>query len=295
MCGHDGHMTCLLGAVQLIWKQRHKISSSQTIRLLFQPAEEGPGGAPPMIQEGCLTNVNEVYGMHNWSEGKVGSLSTVSGPLMAHITEFHVTISGKGGHSSQSHNCVDPVVCVAALATNLQTIVSRNVHYKSNAVVSVTIIKTGEATNVIPATAYIAGSIRDLSEEVFKVIEKRFFEIVEGTCKAFGCTYEIKWTPMYPVLVNHEEQTNHVKRIGVEMGLAVSGDYLPMMASEDFAYYLEKVPGCFYFLGGSEEGKENRFSCHHPKFDWNDNLTPVGVRFWIKLVEDRLGVVLYSS
>eukprot|EP01089_Gocevia_fonbrunei_P001509 TRINITY_DN113_c0_g1_i1.p1 TRINITY_DN113_c0_g1~~TRINITY_DN113_c0_g1_i1.p1 ORF type:complete len:406 (+),score=69.50 TRINITY_DN113_c0_g1_i1:81-1298(+) len=291
MCGHDGHMTCLLGGAQIIVANRNKIPSNQTVRLLFQPAEEGPGGAPVMINEGCLDGVDEVYGMHNWPALKVGELITTVGPCMAHVTEFSVIVHGKGGHGSQPHKTIDPVICVAHLVCALQTIISRNVCYDQSAVFSVTQIHTGEAFNVIPSSATFGGTIRDLSPEVFETIKRRFYKLIENTCAAFDCTPEITFSPMYPAVVNHKNETEHVVRVGKAMGLKVSSEGLPMLAAEDFSYFLEKVPGCFLFLGGSGEN-ETRSMCHSPKFDWNDDITPIGVKVWVRLVEDRLGVQL---
>lgn len=291
MCGHDGHTAALVGAGRLLARASEQISGG--VRLIFQPAEEGPGGAPKMIDEGALDSVDEVYGMHNWPTVPLGEMRTIVGPCMATVAEFTCKVIGRGGHASQPQDAIDPLLTVAQIVNALQSIVSRNVHYQERAVVSVTKIQGGEVFNVIPETATFMGTIRALSDQVYELIERRFEGIVEGVATAMGARAELKIKRMYPVVVNTLEETGHVQEIGAEIYGAenVSSKDLPMLGAEDFAYFLHERPGCFFFLGGAEEGRTNAM-CHAPDYDFNDKLLDPAIRFWLRLVEHRLGVEL---
>uniref|UniRef100_A0A7S2FJM7 Peptidase M20 dimerisation domain-containing protein n=1 Tax=Haptolina brevifila TaxID=156173 RepID=A0A7S2FJM7_9EUKA len=186
LCGHDGHMASLVGAAALIQRRAKSIPSGCMVRLLFQPAEEGPGGADPMVKEGCLESVDEVYGYHNWPSIPMGKLAVCPGPLMAHPTEFKIRIDGKGGHGSQPQFAVDPVLVSAHVIVALQSVVSRSVASKEQAVLSVTMVHGGEVNNVIPDTVTLGGTIRDLNPSVYTLICDRVRAIVSGTCAAFG-------------------------------------------------------------------------------------------------------------
>jgi len=296
MCGHDGHITCLVGASILLAKVRHLIPNNYVVRFLFQPAEEGPGGAVPMIKEGCLDGVNEVYGMHNWPTMPIGNLRTISGPCMAHVTEFEIVVHGKGGHASQPQAAIDPVLVASHLVVALQSIVSRNIHPKEITCISVTCIHGGEVCNVIPNSVTLKGTTRDLSQEVFKQMKSRMETIVEQTCKAFGAKATMNFLGTeYPPLINTPKETENVFRVAREVFGAenISSEDLPMLGAEDFASYLVEKPGCFFFLGTLQEGKRNNM-CHSTQFDFNDNAIPHGVKFWIRLVEDRFGVKLFQ-
>jgi len=293
MCGHDGHMTCLLGFVKLFMAKISSVPSNVTIRLLFQPAEETPGGAEPMIKENCLENVDEVYGMHNWSGAQLGEISVMEGPVMSSVSFFNCTIRGRGGHASQPNVCVDPVVCITTIVNSIQTILSRNLSFKDQAVVSITKVNVGEANNVIPDSGSFGGTVREFDPKVASTIDERLKKIVNSTAEAFNCEADLVITKLYPCVINHKTESEHVSRIAESVGLKIRNDYLPLAASEDFSYFLLKVPGCFFFLGTSE-GLPLRYGCHHPKFDWNDKLTSIGVKMWVKIVEDRIGVKLYD-
>jgi len=308
MCGHDGHMASLVGAASLINRRAHSLPSNCRVRLLFQPAEEGPGGAVPMIEAGCLDGVDECYGYHNWPPFKLGYLHVRSGPVMAHPTAFKIEIVGCGGHGSQPHLAVDPVLVAAHVVVALQSVVSRSVPSAEQAVVSVTMIHGGEATNVIPDKVTLQGTTRDLSPETYDLIVERIRAIVDGTCAMFGAKGTIEMNPLYDVLVNHKEQTEVVQSLarrhfGEDR---VKEDGLPILGAEDFSYYLQKVPGCFFFLGGNERalrnwsqtgapGERSNCMCHNTAFDFNDNVLPIAAVFWVRLVEQRLGVSLYSD
>jgi amidohydrolase len=290
MCGHDGHTATLIGTARLLAGVADRLPGR--IRLLFQPAEEGPGGAPVMIAEGCLEGVDEVYGMHNWPSAPLGSLRTIAGACMATVAELSITVTGKGVHASQPQDGRDPVLAAAHIVTALQSIISRNVHYQDRCVVSVTTIHGGEAFNVIPDTVTMTGTIRALSEESYDLIAARIDEIATGTALAMGCTAAVAIKRMYPVLVNAPEQTALVERVGRAVLGGVSDELLPMLGAEDFAYFLQHRPGCFFFLGGGEAGRSNAI-CHATSYDYNDNLIDIGVRFWVRLIEERMGVTLF--
>ena len=295
MCGHDGHIACLVGAGLLFAKARSRIPSNLSIRLLFQPAEEGPGGAEPMIKEGCLEGIDEVYAMHNWPTLPLGTLGVVPGPMTSHTTEFHAVVRGQGGHASSPHLCIDPVVPAAHIVVGAQSIVSRNVSSMDSAVLSVTVIKGGEADNVIPEAVSMAGTIRDFKPAVSDRVRERFSSIIKHTAEAYNCCGSIRYDDGYPVTVNTPEETEHVKRVAAALlgEDNVTTNSLPLMASEDFAYYLQERPGCLFVLGTAEEGKESHL-CHSSKFNFNDKLIPIAVSFWVRLVEDRLGASIYA-
>lgn len=326
MCGHDGHMAALVGAAGLLQQRAKLIPEGKRVRLLFQPAEEGtpPGtggydfeitkgnGAPPMIQDGCLEGVDEVYGWHNWPAFPLGDLRVRVGPVMAHESSFEIVISGRGGHASQPHLCVDPVICGAHVVTALQTVVSRNVPSSENAVVSVTVFQGSERMNVIPQQVRLGGTIRDMGDPVASTIVKRMRKLVASICDSFGCSAEIQVDSMVPAVMNHAsgvDVVNRVKeRLPTPLTLQSSEVGLPMMAAEDFAFYLKERPGCFFFLGTSEPALRGLSSvpgltgqqrsnciCHAVDYDFNDNVLPRAIAMFLLIVEDRLGAQLCSQ
>mmetsp|Transcript_63067 Transcript_63067/g.195260 ORF Transcript_63067/g.195260 Transcript_63067/m.195260 type:complete len:478 (+) Transcript_63067:33-1466(+) len=327
MCGHDGHLTSLVGAAILLQRRASKIPANMTVRLLFQPAEEstppgtggfdyaktGGGGAMPMIMEGCLENVDEVYGWHNWPAWPLGELRVAVGPVMAHTMTFEVVITGRGGHGSQPHATVDPIVCGAAVVSALQTIVSRSLPSYKNAVVSVCQFHAGERSNVIPDEARLSGTIRDADAEAAATIARRLPELVKGICKGFGCSADVEMQDGFPPLVNHAGPTEAVercaRRLEAPLGLRVTSEGLPMMGGEDFAFYVKQLPGCYFFLGTKEiltrglaayDGTPSAVTrtnciCHGTAFDFNDNALVYAINMMVKIIEDRFGVELYTQ
>lgn len=265
-----------------------------------------------MIWEGCLDGVDEVYGWHNWPAWPMGSLRVQAGPVMAHTVMFSIVLTGRGGHGSQPHACVDPIVCGAAVVTALQTIVSRSIPSFSNAVVTVGQFHAGERDNVIPETAKISGTIRDCDIKIFSTIEKRFKEIVTGVAKGYGCSAEVELMTIYPVLNNHAAQVEAVercaKRLAKPIAVELSKEGLPLMGGEDFSFYTKEKPGCFFFLGtqellvqnlatyeGGEEQPRTNCICHGITFDFNDNVLLRAVTMFVRIVEDRFALELYSQ
>lgn len=287
MCGHDGHTAVLVGVGRALAARRNSLPGR--VRLLFQPAEEGPGGASVMIEDGALDGVDEIYGMHNWPGAPLGSLRTIAGPCMATVGKFTIAVRGRGGHASQPQDCIDPIVTAAHIVTTLQTVVSRHVHYEERVVVSVTKMSGGEAFNVIPDEVELCGTVRALSDHAFDLVRERMRDIVEMTAKAAGAEASLDMEQMYPVLINTDEHTAHVLRLATEQFGAdnVSAAQLPMLGAEDFSYFLHHRPGCYFFLGTHELGRSNAL-CHATTFDFNDNVIEPALQFWLRVVDDRL-------
>lgn len=288
-CGHDGHTTILLGVAAALARLRGEIPGN--VRLLFQPAEEGVrgGGARIMVQEGALEGVKEVYGLHNWPAFPEGEVRVIAGPIMAAIHRFEVVVRGKGGHGSQPQLCRDPIVAGAQLVTALQTLVSRELSHQGGAVVSVGSFQAGTTDNIIPETARLKGTIRSFEPEITVRILERFRAVCRGIAEAFGVQVEVELHAGYPVLVNDRGCAEAVRQVAERVLGAgrVGGAGLPIAASEDFAYLSAAVPGAYFFLGAGRPGEETPM-CHHPDFDFNDRLIPIGIELFLGLVADRL-------
>ncbi|WP_299671242.1 M20 aminoacylase family protein [uncultured Roseobacter sp.] len=280
-CGHDGHTAMLLGAAKYLAETRN---FAGRVALIFQPAEEFGGGGEVMVQEGVMErfDISQVYAIHN-APGKVfGSFNTRAGPIMAAADTFHIRITGKGGHAARPHDTVDPVVAACALVQALQTIVSRNRNPLDQLVISATQIHTGTTDNVIPETAYINGTIRTFSKEVQALVVKRMQEIVDGHALSFGVTAELKIDYGYPPTVNHADQAAFAAEVADEVAgeAGVNPDIDPVMGAEDFSYMLEARPGAYLMLGQGDSA-----GVHHPKYNFNDEIAPIGASFFARLVE----------
>ena len=294
-CGHDGHTAMLLSAAQFF--STHK-DFKGTIHFIFQPAEEGGGGAREMMADGLFTlfPCDAVFGMHNWPDMPEGSFGVISGPMMASSNEFKITLKGKGGHAALPHNGVDPVFAITQLASSLQSIITRNKKPVDTAVLSITQIHAGFASNVIPNDAWLGGTIRTFTTPVLDLLEQRLREIAQGTALTFNCTAEVDFQRNYPPLINHHQETLFAQsvikqRFGEDQFIdAVE----PTMGSEDFAFMLEKVPGCYVFIGNGEG--DHRLAghglgpchLHNPCYDFNDHLLPIGASYWAHLVRAYL-------
>lgn len=294
-CGHDGHTAMLLGAAKYLAEQRN---FDGTVYLVFQPAEEGGAGARSMIQDGLFEQcpMDEIYGMHNWPGAAAGTMSVTAGPMMASSNEFYVTVKGKGAHAAQPHKGIDPVMIAVQIAQSWQTIISRQKSPLDTAVLSITQIHAGSATNVIPDEANLVGTVRTFTQPVLDMIEQRMGEVAQHTAAAFGAEVEFKFRRNYPPLVNHAQQTRFAVEVMKEVVGAenVDDQVEPTMGAEDFAFFLQAKPGCYVFIGNGEgehrDGGHGLGPCvlHNASYDFNDNLLPIGASFWVKLVEKAL-------
>ena len=285
-CGHDGHTAMLLGAARYLAETR---DFDGTVVLLFQPAEEGGGGAKAMIDDGVMDRfgVQEVYGMHNMPGLPVGSFALRPGPVMAAADRFRIHVEGRGGHAAKPNETIDTLLVATHIVTALQSIVSRNADPLESAVVSVTSFKAGKAFNVIPQTAELLGTVRTLTPELRDLCETRLKEIATTVARAFGATATIEYERGYPVTRNHEAQTEFAASIAAKLAAGASGtvdlNVPPTMGAEDFSFMLEARPGAFIFMGNGDSA-----GLHHPAYDFNDDAIPVGVGYWATLVETAM-------
>jgi hippurate hydrolase len=283
-CGHDGHTAMLLGAAKYLAETRN---FDGTAVVIFQPAEEGGGGGREMVKDGMMDRfkVEEVYGMHNYPGIPLGEFAIRSGPMMAAADRIYIDIEGLGGHAARPHTSVDTIVVGAAIINQLQTIVSRNVDPLESAVVSITQFHAGTADNIIPQTGQLRGTARSLTEGTRDIVEKRVREVVEGTAKLYGAKATLTYKRDYPVTRNHDKQTSFAAEIaaGVVGKDRVDTGTPPVMGAEDFSFMLEARPGAFIFLGNGDSA-----GLHHPKYNFDDEIIPVGTSYWVKLVETAL-------
>ncbi|MCU9836952.1 M20 family metallopeptidase [Ruegeria sp. WL0004] len=280
-CGHDGHTTMLLGAARYLAETRN---FSGRVALIFQPAEEEGGGADAMVREGILErfDIGEVYALHNAPGHAEGAFYTTPGPLMAAVDSFEIHIQGRGGHGAMPHETIDPVMAACGIAQAIQTIVSRNHYALDDLVVSVTQIHTGTVNNVIPDTAYLNGTVRTFDPAVQQMVMRRMKEIVAGQAASYGVTAELDYQVGYPATINDAAKTAFAVEVAREVSGAtnVVADGGREMGAEDFSYMLEKRPGSYLFIGQGEGA-----GLHHPKYNFNDEIAPVGASFFARIVE----------
>ncbi len=291
-CGHDGHTAMLLGAA------KHLAASTSfdgTVVLIFQPAEEGGAGAQRMIDDGLFERFrcDAVFGMHNWPGMKVGEFGVASGPAMASSNEFHIRIDGRGAHAALPHLGVDPVFVAVQIAQGLQGIVTRVKKPIDAAVISITKIHGGDAVNVIPEFATLAGTVRTFRDEVTALIEERMRAIAQNTAAAHGASAKIDYKWSYPPTVNHAREAEFAASVMDDIVGAdnVTRDHEPTMGAEDFAFMLKAKPGAYVFIGNGEGGHRaaghgaGPCTLHNPSYDFNDELIPLGATYWVKLAE----------
>lgn len=269
-CGHDGHTATLLGVAKVLSEHREALSGN--VVLLHQPAEEKqPGGALGMIKDGCLNGVDAVFGTHLWTPIPSGKLGYRKGFIMASADEFHIKIQGRGGHGSAPHQTIDVIPIGAQLISQLQLIVSRQLDPLKAAVVTVGNFHAGTASNIIPDTATLSGTVRTFDEEIRLRIEKEITEISKKVCSAFHATCEVTYERGYPAVYNHEEETeDFIELIKTGLGEELLEEVDPVMGGEDFAYYLNEKPGMFFFTGARNDEIGANFPHHHPRFDFDE-------------------------
>jgi hippurate hydrolase len=283
-CGHDGHTAMLLGAAKYLAETRN---FAGTAVVVFQPAEEGGAGGKAMVGDGMMERfgINEIYGMHNFPGLPVGRFGIRHGPIMASTDTITIEIEGVGGHAARPHLAIDTVLVGAQIINQLQSIVSRNVDPVKSGVVTITVFQAGTTDNVIPQTALLRGTARSLSADVRELLAKRVREVVEGTAKLYGASAKLTYTPGYPVLENHEDQVDFAASVASEIAGPdkVDTDFPPVMGAEDFSYMLQARPGAFIFVGNGDSA-----GLHHPKYNFNDDIIPIGTSYWVRLVETAM-------
>ncbi|AWB45182.1 amidohydrolase [Paenibacillus sp. CAA11] len=283
-CGHDGHTATLLAVAEYFASRRSELHGE--VRFLFQPAEEVcPGGAVGMIEGGALDGVDVIYGVHLWTPISVGKAASAPGPLMASTDEFFVDIHGRGGHGGMPHNAVDSVVAGASLVMQLQSVVSRSVNPLDPAVVTIGAIQGGTVQNVIAERCRLSGTVRCFREETRVLIRERISELVEHTGKAYGAEATVQYVLGYPTLMNHPGETERFFQVCAEVPSLSPELTQPIMPAEDFAYYLQKVPGCFVLVGAGNSDKGVVYPHHHPMFDFDENAILNAAGLLISLTE----------
>lgn len=286
-CGHDGHTTMLLGAARYLAETRN---FDGTVNVIFQPAEENAGGGRVMVEEGLFDRFpcDAVYGMHNYTGIPAGTFGIRPGGLLAASDELSIEIEGIGGHAAWPHSCVNPIVVGAQMIAALQAVVSQSVAPTRAAVLSITVFDAGTVVNVIPGRASIKGSIRTLDEETRGLVSRRVEEICHATAAAHGARVSVAIARGYPPVVNHAKETARAVRAAARtVGDAnVDRDMTPLMGSEDFSYMLQARPGAFIMLGQGDETCVH--ALHHPEYDFNDKVLPIGASYWVHLVEQEL-------
>ncbi len=290
-CGHDGHTAMLLSAAQHLAKHR---DFDGTVYLIFQPAEEGGGGAREMIKDGLFEQfpMEAIFGAHNWPGMAAGQFALKSGPVFASSNEFKITLRGKGAHAAMPHNGIDPIPAACQMVQAFQTIITRNKRPIDASVISVTMIHAGEATNVVPDSCEIQGTVRTFTLEVLDLIERRMRQITEATAEAFELSCEFSFKRNYPPTINHDAETGFARQQLTEMvGAANVHDFEPTMGAEDFSFFLQKIPGCYFLIGNGDgthrEGGHGMGPCmlHNPSYDFNDELIPLGGSMWVRMAE----------
>ncbi len=283
-CGHDGHTAMLLGAARYLAETRN---FAGTAVVIFQPAEEGGAGGQAMVQDGLMDRfrIEEVYGMHNYPGLPIGEFALRPGPLMAAADRITIEVEGRGGHAARPHFSVDTVLVGAQIINQIQSIVSRNVDPLHAAVISICMFQAGTTDNVIPQTALLRGTARSLTPQVRDLLEKRLHEVVTGTAQLYGATAKLTYRRDYPITRNHERQAAFAASVAAQVvgSERVDDDVAPVMGAEDFSFMLEARPGAFIFVGNGDSA-----GLHHPAYDFNDEVIPIGTSYWVKLVETAM-------
>ena len=283
-CGHDGHTAMLLGAAKYLAETRN---FDGTAVIIFQPAEEGGAGGKAMVDDGLIENfkIDEIYGMHNMPGIPAGEFAIRKGAMMAATDTFEIEIEGKGAHAAMPHNGIDPIVVGANMVQALQSIASRTIDPLGSVVVSVTTFHGGDAFNVIPQTIKLTGTVRTLAADIRDTAEKRMKEIVEHTAATFGASAKLHYDRGYPTTDNHSKQTDFAVEVAREVvgHDRVEPNTPPLMGGEDFSFMLNACPGAYIFVGQGDTA-----GVHHPEYDFNDEIIPIGCSYWAKIVETAM-------
>ena len=288
-CGHDGHMAMLLGAAKVLTQNGDSFNG--TVRFIFQPAEEGAGGARYMIEDGCLDGVDEIYGIHVWNYQPVGEVGITDGPVLAAADMFEINIKGIGGHGAAPQGTVDAVVVTSHLVQALQTIVSRNTNPLESTVVTIGTINGGHNFNIIADEVTLSGTARAYTEENRNLIKTRMAEIIDGVAKTFGAEISFDYEDGYPPTINHTDPVNKVLKAAERVVGEKAGMPYLSMGGEDFSYYLQKIPGCFFFVGSAPNDQKLFETPHHcSHFTMDERALLVGPSIYLNLVDDLLGI-----
>jgi amidohydrolase len=290
-CGHDGHTAILLGAARVLSRIAAEGGLPRPVSFLFQPAEEGGGGGRRMVEDGCCDGtrlgppLHRLFGLHGWPRLPLGTLATRPGPLLASADTFRAVIRGVGSHAAFPHTGRDPIIAACAAVSALQTVAARNVDPLESVVISVTMVRAGTATNIIPDEAEFAGTVRALSAATRHLAQRRVQEVIEGVAAALGCGAVVQHETGYPVTVNHPEAVADFEAaargaFGAPRVLRVER---PVMGAEDFAFYGQVVPSCFFFLGLVAEGATQPAQLHQATFDFNDDALAIGIEAFCRL------------
>ena len=289
-CGHDGHTAIALGTAKYLWE--HRADFSGTVKIIFQPAEEGPGGAKPMIEAGVLENpqVDALIGLHLWNNLPLGTVGVRSGALMAATEYFHCKITGRGGHGALPHQTIDSILVTAQVVNSIHTIVSRNVSPLEAAVISIGEFHAGSAVNVIADSARISGTVRYFNPEVGAKLATRMEEVIAGICAAHGASYDLQYHKLYPAVINDYAIAELVRSVA-ETVIETPTGIVPecqTMGGEDVSFFLEAVPGCYFFLGSANPDKGLAYPHHHPRFNFDETALATGVEIFARCVEKFL-------
>ncbi|XGV96153.1 MAG: M20 family metallopeptidase [Leptolyngbya sp. BL-A-14] len=285
-CGHDGHVTIALGTAYYLSQHR---DFAGTVKIIFQPAEEGPGGAKPMVEAGVLKNpdVDAIIGLHLWNNLPLGTVGVRSGALMAAVELFNCTIFGRGGHGAIPQQTIDSIVVASQVVTALQTIVARNVDPIESAVVTVGKFHAGTTHNVIAATAHLSGTVRYFNPQFDGFFQQRLEQLIGGICQSHGATYTLEYENLYPPVINDERMANLVRSVAetvIESRMGVVPQ-CQTMGGEDMSFFLQEVPGCYFFLGSANADKDLAYPHHHPRFNFDETALGMGVEIFVRCVE----------
>jgi len=286
-CGHDGHTAIALATAYYL--SQHRQDFAGTVKIIFQPAEEGPGGAKPMIEEGVLKNpdIDAIIGLHLWNNLPLGTVGVRSGALMAAVECFRCTILGKGGHGAMPHQTVDSVVVSAQIVNALQTIVARNVDPLESAVVTVGELHAGTAHNIIADTARMSGTVRYFNPKMEGYFRQRIEQAIAGVCQSQGASYELDYWHLYPPVINDANIAELVRSVASDVVETPAGivPECQTMGGEDMSFFLQTVPGCYFFLGSANPTKDLAYPHHHPRFDFDETALAMGVEIFVRCVE----------